>query len=178
MANIKKEQFNTLLGGSKINYGAPVVVGNGNDGAYSVIASQIAWGDSTFTQYSYQSNGALLKVENQTFGGTTENLITHVENNFDALNKRISAVATQGIDSTAVEGIIDQYLQNTDLTVDISEEPAVYLEQGTGYYITDINITHIDGNDYKYTYTFAYFAQPTAQDYWTEFTPTQPPAEV
>ena len=66
MAKVKQSYVGTLNGGTTIGIQLPILVNSGADGSYVIAANQIAWGESHFY--------------NETFGGTTEGLLTAIEN--------------------------------------------------------------------------------------------------
>ena len=64
MAKVKQSYVGTLNGGTTIGIQLPILVNSGADGSYVIAANQIAWGESHFY--------------NETFGGTTEGLLTAI----------------------------------------------------------------------------------------------------
>ena len=66
MAKVKQSYVGTLNGGTTIGIQLPILVNSGKDGSYVIAANQIAWGESRF--------------DDNTFGGTTEGLLTAIEN--------------------------------------------------------------------------------------------------
>jgi len=117
MAKVKQSYVGTLNGGTTIGIQLPILVNSGADGSYVIAANQIAWGESEFNGY--------------TFGGTSEGLLSAIENAIDNKTVDLTGYAT----ITEVDSHISSYY-NTIITPAINAAVKVHAENAT-LHITD-----------------------------------------
>jgi hypothetical protein len=99
--------------------------------------------------------------------------LSYAESSNETLNNRINEIIEAGIDKDAVNGIIGDYLKDTDLSTDISYTVA-FAASETGYFISGVTVTREGaGNDYGFAFTYSYIPSPKAEDYWEEYVPAE-----
>jgi methyl-accepting chemotaxis protein len=98
----------------------------------------------------------------------------YAETSAEHLNNRINDIIKAGIDKDAVNGIIGDYLKDTDLSTDINYDVA-FAASETGYFISAVTVTRKGtGNDYDFNFTYSYIPSPKAEDYWEDYVPATP----
>ena len=153
MANVDKNSIGQLNNGFVINVDVPITVQNGKDGSFAVAANQIAWGNSEF-------NGS-------TFGGTSQGLLTAIENKIGGIATDILAdESVQNAIKNEAQNVINKTLENADLTTDFAT--AAPTEVPSDCFLTGIKIERAgEGtNDFIYSYSYAKMSVPTAEEYW------------
>ncbi len=159
MAIVDKTSIGTLNNGLAINVDIPITVQNGKDGSFAVAANQIAWGNSEF-------NGS-------TFGGTSQGLLTAIEDKIGGIATDILADESvkEAIQATAQE-VINETLDGADLTTDFATSAPT--EVPSEYFLTGIIIEKNPSadagvNDFIYSYSYAKMSVPTAEEYWAVY---------
>lgn len=142
-------------------------VGAVADSAYSYAATvgAVADGAASTAAQAYANAGSAYDRASAAY--------TYAEASVEHLNKRINDIIDAGIDTDAVEGIIGDYLKDTDLSTDISYTVA-FAASETGYFISGVTVTRAGaGNDYGFAFTYSYIPSPKAEDYWEEYVPAE-----
>lgn len=194
MATIQEKLF---TGG--VNLGSPIFVQGGANGAYSVAANQIAWGDSTFNGKSFEGTtvGLLTAIEEACAGIDTEQVNQIVKNYLETngsdvfatdvelneglteyYDKTLSYISSNYITSSAAEKFIDTTELDSALagkanTADIPTIRDTGNEQtNEAYYISNINVVSA-GNNYEISYTFAALpsTEIVASNLWEDYDP-------
>ena len=195
MATIQEKLFT-----SGINLASPIFVQGGANGAYSVAANQIAWGDSTFNGKSFEGTtaGLLTAIEEACAGIDSEQVNKIVKDYLDTngsdvfatdaelndgltayYDKTLSYISSNYITSyAATEKFIDTTELNSALsgkanTADIPTIRDTGNEQtNEAYYISNINVVST-GNNYEISYTFAALpsTEIVASNLWEDYEP-------